>query len=290
MPIFTLFIKIDMGNNLKIKAAIIDLYNNEKNQGMRCIKDLLKEADEKYKNVGGLEFNVFDARSKGEVPDTNYDIYISSGGPGNPFDGEGTKWEKKYFNLLDKIWTNNNNAKQSKKFIIFICHSFQIMSRYFQFGDVIERNSKSFGIVPIHKTEIGRLDNILMGLPDIFYGADFRSWQVINPKKKVFSELGAKLIAIEKLRPQVDLPRAMMAIRVSDEIIGTQFHPEADIKSMKHHFEKPERQKQVIDEYGEKKLKEMLDHIENPENITLTRNTVIPNFLDTAVKSLRELE
>jgi GMP synthase-like glutamine amidotransferase len=275
---------------VKVKAAIIDLYNNEENQGMRCIQDLLIEADKKFTTYGGLDFKIYDSRFKEEVPDTSYDIYISSGGPGDPFDGKGTKWEKKYFKLLDKIWSNNQKNDKKKKYVFFICHSFQIMARYFNLGDVIARRSKSFGIVPVHKTEIGRLDNILKGLPNIFYGADFRSYQVVNPKKKVFSELGAKLISIEKLRPHVDLPRAMMGVRISDEIIGTQFHPEADIASMRHHFVQPERQKQVIDEYGQKKLDDMLEHLENPENITLTRNTVIPNFLKHAIINLREIE
>lgn len=272
---------------MKIKAAVIDLYNNEKNQGMRCIQDLLEDADAKYSNSGGLEYKIYDSRYKGEVPDIEYDIYISSGGPGNPFDGEGTKWEKKYFNLLDKIWSHNSNNDR-KKYILFICHSFQIMARYYKLGDVIERRSKSFGIVPIHKTQIGKMDNILKGLPDIFYGADFRSYQVVDPNKKVFRELGAKLIALEKIRPHVDLERAMMAIRISNEIIGTQFHPEADIASMQHHFEQPERQQQVVEEYGEEKLKDMLDHIENPDNITLTHDTVIPNFIELAVGSINK--
>ena len=273
---------------MKIKAAVIDLYNNEENQGMRCIQDLLKEADQRNEKTGGLDFKIYDSRYKGEVPGLKYDIYISSGGPGNPFDGEGTKWEKEYFKLLDKIVAHNQNGNPGKKYVFFICHSFQIMARYFKLGDVIERRSKSFGIVPIHKTEIGRLDNILTGLPDIFYGADFRSYQVVNPNKNVFRELGAKLISREKIRPHVDLPRAMMAVRISDEIVGTQFHPEADIPSMKHHFVQPERQKQVIEEYGEKKLRDMLEHIDNPDNITLTRNTVIPNFLDKAILRLNE--
>lgn len=275
---------------MKIKAAIIDLYNNEENQGMRCIQDILNEADKNYTIYGGLDYKIYDTRFKDEIPDTSYDIYISSGGPGDPFDGEGTKWEKKYFKLLDKIWANNQKNNKKKKYVFFICHSFQIMARYFNLGNVIERKSKSFGIVPIHKTEIGRLDNILEGLPNIFYGADFRSYQVVNPHKKAFSELGAKLISIEKLRPHVGLPRAMMGVRISDEIIGTQFHPEADIASMQHHFMQPERQQQVVDEYGQKKLDEMLDHLENPENITLTRNTVIPNFLKHAITNLRELK
>ena len=76
-----------------VKAAIIELYNNEQNQGMRCIQDIIKEADARFPN-DKLEYKIYDSRYKGEVPDTSYDIYISSGGPGDPFDGKGTKWEK----------------------------------------------------------------------------------------------------------------------------------------------------------------------------------------------------
>ena len=99
---------------MKIKAAVIDLYNNEENQGMRCIQDLLKEADQRNEKTGGLDFKIYDSRYKGEVPGLKYDIYISSGGPGNPFDGEGTKWEKEYFKLLDKIVAHNQNGNPGK--------------------------------------------------------------------------------------------------------------------------------------------------------------------------------
>ncbi len=274
--------------NKEVKVAIIDLYNNEPNQGMRCLQDILNETDGKVNGVK-VSYDIFEARYKGYVPTTDYDIYLSSGGPGDPFDGEGTQWEKDYFELLDKIWAHNQNNNR-KKYIFFICHSFQIMARYFKFGEVIKRKSRSFGIVPIHKTEEGKKDPLLNGLPDVFYGADFRSWQVVQPDEKVMSELGAKILCLEKIRPHVPLERALMAVRISNEIVGTQFHPEADPESMYYHFKKPEKQAEVIKEYGEKKLREMVEHLENPDNITLTRNTVLPNFLRGAISELFPVE
>ncbi len=274
--------------NKEVKVAIIDLYNNEPNQGMRCLKDILRETDGKVNGVK-VSYDIFEARYKGDVPGLEYDIYLSSGGPGDPFDGKGTQWEKDYFVLLDRIWSNNQNENR-KKYIFFICHSFQIMARYFKFGEVIKRKSRSFGIVPIHKTEDGKRDPLLKGLPDVFYGADFRSWQVVQPDKKVMNELGAKILCLEKIRPHVPLERALMAVRISNEIVGTQFHPEADPASMYYHFKKPEKQAEVIKEYGEKKLREMVEHLENPDNITLTRNTVLPNFLRGAISELFPVE
>lgn len=272
-------------DNQAVKVAIIDLYNNEENQGIRCIKDILNETDCLYSNIE-IDYQLYNTRYKGEIPDLNYDIYISSGGPGSPFEGEGQKWEADYFNLLDKIWSYNKN-NESKKHIFFICHSFQIMARYFKFGEVIPRHSKSFGVMPVHKTEKGNKDIILQGLNDPFYAADFREWQVVQPDKKVFEELGAELLCIEKERPHIPFERAMMAVRISNEIVGTQFHPEADPASMYYHFRQPERKEHVISKYGEKKYSEMLELLEDESGIKQTRKTVLPNFLKNALLQLR---
>lgn len=275
---------------LKLKAAVIDLYDNEPNQGMRCIKEILSESSNYFDDVC-VSFEVFESRYKGDVPDSNFDIYISSGGPGDPFDGEGKQWEKDYFSLLDKIWSNNQNSGNKKKHAFFICHSFQIMARYFKFGEVIKRKSKSFGLLPVYKTESGKHDIILEGLRNPFYGADFRSYQVVQPDNSKLAELGGKIICLEKIRPHVRFERAVMGVRISDEIAGTQFHPEADPESMEYHFKQPERKEQVINDYGEEKWLAMIKILEERDNILRTRNTVLPNFLRNAIKNLApELE
>lgn len=270
----------------KIKVAVLDLYNNEENQGIRCVKDILNETDCYHSDVS-IEYDLFDLRHKQEIAGIDYDIYISSGGPGSPWEGEGTKWESDYFALLDKIIAHNSNVNSRKKYSFSICHSFQIMARYFKFASVVERHSESFGVMPVHKTGQGEGDVILNGLTDPFYAADFRKWQVIQPDEKVFRELNAKILCLEKIRPHVDYERALMAVRISDEIVGTQFHPEADASSMYYHFRKPERKKQVVDKYGEQKYTEMLQLLEDPEGIRLTRKSVLPAFLNDAVVKLK---
>ncbi|PKL82886.1 MAG: GMP synthase [Ignavibacteriae bacterium HGW-Ignavibacteriae-3] len=269
----------------KIRVAVIDLYNNEENQGLRCIKDILVQADGLYNDVQ-VDFKFYDTRFSGSAPDSKYDIYISSGGPGSPWEGEGTEWESKYFSLMDSIWSHNQNS-ETKKYVFFICHSFQIMARYFKIADVVERNSKSFGVMPVHKTLEGSNDFLLKGLPEPFYGADFRQWQVVNPDKKIFDELGAQILCLEKDRPHIPLERAMMAIRINNEFVGTQFHPEADAASMRHHLFQPERKEHVISKYGEEKYNEMLELLERPDGMLMTQKKVLPNFLKHAIEELR---
>ena len=268
-----------------IKSALIDLYNNEENLGIKAIENLLTEFDRK---VNGQSFThqTFETRYKADVPDLSFDVYISSGGPGSPFDGEGTEWEKKYFKLLEKLW-NHNQTNDRKKYIFFICHSFQMMARFFNLGLVSKRKSRSFGIFPVHKTEEAAADPILKHLPDPFFAADFRWWQVTQPNKKVFDELGAKILALEKNRPHVEYERAIMAIRISDEIFGVQFHPEAHPEGMRYHYQKENVKQKIIDEHGEQKYEYLLEQLEDPEKVELTQKTVLPKFIESAIRNLQ---
>lgn len=271
-----------------LKVAILDLYDGIENEGMRGFAEILERY--KQKNNIGLSYDVYDVRKKAEVPDTGYDIYISSGGPGSPLDSEGTEWEKKYFNLIDKLEDQNLSANASKKYVFFVCHSFQLMCRKYRLGDINMRRSASFGVLPVHKTNPALNEPVLEGLADPFYAMDSRLWQVINPDEKRFADLGMKLVAIEKERPHIELPRAMMAIRFNDYFFATQFHPEADAKGIKKLLIKEDKKKEVVFEHGLDKYNEMLERLEDPDKITHTQNTIIPNFLDQAVSSLQENE
>jgi GMP synthase-like glutamine amidotransferase len=270
-----------------IKVAILDLYDGIENQGMRGFQEILTRF--RIKHNLNLSFEIFDVRRKVEVPGMGFDIYIHSGGPGSPIDSEGTEWEKKYFQLIDKIEDHNLSNNPQKKYGFYVCHSFQLMCRKYQLGDVNMRNSASFGVLPIHQTQAGSTEPVFEGLKDPFYAVDSREWQVVNPNEKRFSELGMKLLAIEKERPYVDLPRAMMAIRFDDYSFATQFHPEADAAGVKSLLLKEDERQDVIQEHGVEKYNEMLELLEDPDKLTLTQNTMIPNFLDQAVLSFQEM-
>lgn len=269
-----------------IKVALVDLYNNEPNQGMGCLKAIL-DAHNGTINGQPLEYNVFETRYKAEIPNLDYDVYISTGGPGSPFEGVGSIWEMNYFDLLEKIWNHNQRGNGSRKYVFFICHSFQLMVRFFRVAQVTRRKSRSFGILPVHKEAAGFDELLLKGLDDPFYGADFRAFQVVQPNRKAMAELGATILSLEKIRPHVPLERAIMGIRISDEMVGFQFHPEADPASMMHHFKQPERKRQVVDEYGEDKYNEMITRIEDPDYITRTHRTILPTFVSTSIRKLR---
>jgi GMP synthase-like glutamine amidotransferase len=273
-----------------IRVALLDLYDGEPNQGIRAISELLLahggEIDQRP-----LEFDHFETRLHGEVPDLSYDVYLSSGGPGSPFDGEDSRWEKRYFDWVDDLWRHNRqvrerSAKQTTRHALFICHSFQLMCRHFELGVVKERRSQSFGIFRVHQTDTGAGDPLFAGLKNPFYAADFRNWQVVEPNKARISALGAKVIAREKIRNHVHLERALMGIRLSPEIAGVQFHPEADPAGMLVHFQKKERREEIVRLHGEEKYGQIIERMKDPAYLAHTYRTIIPNFLRHAARQV----
>lgn len=269
----------------KLRVAVLDLYNGAANQGMRCIRDILKQYARN--NHLSLQYDEFDVRQKLEIADASYDIYISSGGPGSPLDSEGSEWEKIYFSLIQELEKINAGNTENKKHVFFICHSFQLMCRYYALGNICKRKSPSFGVFPVHKTEKGKNELLLQGLPDTFYAVDSREWQVIEANKKQMEEVGAELLALEKERPHVPLEQALMAVRFSPYFIGTQFHPEADPVGMSIYLQGEEKKKQVIKDLGQEKYNSMLEQLHDPDKIMLTQNIIIPAFLDHALQCLQ---
>jgi len=267
----------------KIRVAILDLYEGQPNQGMRCIRQIL--ADFALTHNLRLEVDEFEVRLEKKVPDLTYDIYISSGGPGSPLDSINSAWEEAYFGWLGHIETHNRHADPTaRKQVLFICHSFQLICRHYAIAEVTSRRSTAFGVFPVHLLEGAAEEPVFAGLQDPFYAVDSRSYQVIQPNHQRIADMGGRILAIEKERPHVPLERAIMAIRFSDTMIGTQFHPEADPIGMSMYLRRDDRKQTVIAEHGEEKWKSMIDQLEDPDKIRWTYSHVIPNFLAYALE------
>lgn len=258
------------------------MYDNYPNEGMRCIKQLSNQFLSN-ENIEG-SYDVFNVRANEEVPDLGYDIFISSGGPGSPLPS-GANWEKKYFRFIDSL-IEHNEKHQKKKHLFLICHSFQMVSNYLEVGEINKRKSTSFGVMPIHKTEAGKKEDFFDRLPEPFYAVDSRDYQLIKPNRERLKKMGALLLCLEKLRPYVPLERAVMAIRFTNEIFGTQFHPEADSVGMLHYYLKEEKKELVIKHHGEEKYYEIISRLDDPDKIMLTESIIIPNFLKKAAENL----
>ena len=268
-----------------LRIAVLDLYNGVANQGMRCIREMLLQLRETQERK--IDWDEFNVRQKNELPDLTYDIFISSGGPGSPLETEGAEWETVYFEWLQQIeqW-NIEKENTQKKYIFFICHSFQLACRHYKIGNLCKRKSTAFGIFPVHLLSDGKDEPVFKEMQDPFYAVDSRDYQVIEPDQHQLQSIGASILAIEKERPQVLLERAIMAVRFNEYMIGTQFHPEADAAGMSLYLQTNEKKKTVIENYGLEKWEQMITHLNDPDKIVFTNAHILPNFLLIASNNL----
>ena len=186
---------MNLNEKQTVHIAILDLYEGHQNQGMRCIRDIINHFGEmNHLNIVSKEFDV---RLKNELPGTDYDIYISTGGPGSPTESEGQEWDTLYFEWLEKMerW-NNNPSNHQKKYIYFICHSYQLICRHYKIGEITKRKSTAFGVFPIHLLQDGKAEPVFEGMPDPFYAVDSRDYQVVQPKYNRIRGLGAKILCL----------------------------------------------------------------------------------------------
>jgi GMP synthase-like glutamine amidotransferase len=269
-----------MSSPAPLKIALLDLYCEHPNQGMRCLRELVKA------QPFPVEWREFDVRSRNQIPSDGYEVYLFSGGPGSPLEAD-KPWSKDFYGLIDGIFSHNARHPRHPKFAFFICHAFQMVCHHLGVAEVCLRKSPAFGIFPVHKTGVNGRDPVFSALPDPFYAVDSRDWQIVRPSEERLQELGATVTALEKERPHVPYERAVMAIRFSETVVGTQFHPEADVPGMEYYIRQEEKKKQIIEHHGEEKYHSMLDLLNQEDKLLLTHNLVLPSFLRQAHAALR---
>lgn len=271
----------------EIRIALLDMNNNQKNQGFKNIREISEAF--KANSQENISITTFDIRHLNEMPNIeDFDIFISSGGPGNPH-REGHEWEQKFADFLDGIFNYNQNSAQ-KKFLFLICHSFQIASIHWKLGNICERKSYSFGVMPIHKSDEGEDEFLFKNLPDPFYAVDSRAYQFIEPDQQRLDDLGMKIMALEKYRKYINLERAVMAVRFSEEIFGTQFHPEANAEGMMENLKDEKNKIAMVEKYGEEKYLETVDRMDDEDKIKLTQSQILPRFLEHAKRKILQPE
>ena len=266
-----------------IRIAILDMYDNFPNEGMRCIRQLLQRSE--TENEAIFQIDTYNVRAENAVPDLSYDIYISTGGPGSPL-ATTEIWEERYFRFVDDLLAYNKSQKVKKQ-LLLICHSFQLVSRHLGLGLISKRKSTSFGVLPVHQTRAGKKEPVFKNLPNPFFAVDSRDYQLTHLNLSRLDEVGAKVLCLEKIRWHIPLARAIMAIRFTPEVIGTQFHPEADGEGMlRYLLNNEEKKAQVIATHGQAKYDQMVQLLADPTTIEHTESVIIPTFLRRAIAQL----
>lgn len=254
-----------------MKIAIIDLYDKEPNIGIPAILEIVRAH-------GAHQVHIFEIRQQGDWPKIkDWDVFISSGGPGDP--AEDFAWSQSWKNFMHSILEYNQTSETPKP-VFLICFSFQLFCHHFELGLASKRDQPSYGAFSCRLTPYGKKDTIMGALSDNFQIADFRSYQITQPHSKNLKKLNAKILAIEKQRPHINKAQALMAIQFSSCIYGTQFHPEANGDKVKETFELEKEKLQNF--LGNKEYEKAKNKLNNIQGINHTQTIILPRFLDFA--------
>jgi len=258
-----------------LRLAVLDLYAGEQNYELQDLRTMLSD----HKQIGAIE--IFDVRKEQRFPSLDsFDVFIASGGPGDPTD-TAEVWVDMFYQWLDGIFTWNQQHRDQKS-LLLICHSFQMACLHFGLAEITLRKSPSFGVYPVHLTDAGVEEELFAGLDNPFYAADFRSFQAVNPREERLEELSAEILALEKVRPHVPLDRAIMGIRFTDAILGLQFHPEVAPRSMRRYLKDAKRREVIVREQGEEKYNKMLRYLNDTSLMHPTYRKLLGNFVKRA--------
>lgn len=267
--------------------------NGVANQATRCFRRIVNRFVERARERNpGLEANFvhLQPRNLGEVPSADdFDLVLSSGGPGSPFDGFDDRWCLDYRAFLDAVVERNLRDPSRAPKVFAVCHSFEIAMIHFAVAEMRRRSTRKFGVMPAYLTDSGQAADFLRPFGYRLFSWEHRDWEAVNLDARRLRELGGHLLAEEAhSQSVVNVGDAIVALAFAPGIVGTQFHPEADRPGVEAWLEKPEHRDAVHDAYGELLYKRMVNSLNVPDRLARTFALLIPGWLAHRFNELSE--
>lgn len=268
-----------------LKVAILSMYRDQESQGMKYLRSILEKESYAFADLS-ISYQVFATRKSNELPRlSDFDLFISTGGPGDPHDGIGQEWENNYFEFLRNFQAHNASNVQAK-FLFSICHSFQLLCRFFDIAKVVPRPETCFGTFKCNLENSGKEDALFGKLPDPFLIVENRNWQCVQPDLEKMESLGIQILAKELNPVSPGAEPALLALRISPFWVATQFHPETNPAEMRRVFSEGKKVQEVLDKFGPLKMLQILDSLnrKNP-SISDTFECLLPEFIKSVAIS-----
>lgn len=265
-----------------LRLCLVDMNNGAANQAIRCFRRIIDgfaASVAKANPTLDVSLSYVQPRNLGEAPPRDCDLYLSSGGPGSPFDGYDDPWCTGYRNALDAIVDGATRRGDAGPSALLVCHSFELAVIHFGVATMAPRAQRKFGVMPIYMTPDGMQSQLLAPFGDRLFAWEHRSWQAIGLEEKRLAELGGALLATESRDEAKSKGEGLLAFRFATGIQGTQFHPEADRAGAVAWIERPEQAQAVIDAFGELTYRRMLKTLDNPDRLARTFALLIPGWL-----------
>src|SRR5262249_14172079 len=139
------------------------------------------------------------------------DLYLSSGGPGSPFDGDGHPWSDDYGRFSDHVVESSTRGGEGMQALFAICYSFEMVVRHFKLAHIGPRAERKLGVMPVYTTHEGQSHPLLAPFGDRLFAFEHRNWEAIDLDEAKLRSLGGKLLARES-RDGVSKGRALLAL------------------------------------------------------------------------------
>lgn len=250
------------------------------NQAMRCLRSLVTRFF-RHVHVYNPDLDcrlteVSPRNTNDPIPDA--DLYLSSGGPGSPYDGDGQPWAEEYGRFADSIVESNQVGGADARGLFAICYSFEMVVRHFRVAEVAPRAERKFGVMPVYMTPEGQKHALLEAFGDRLFAFEHRNWEAIDIDASALKRLGGSVLAQES-RDGVSKGRAILGLDVAPGIEAVQFHPEADRPGVLNWVARPDQAAAFKAVYGELTYKAMLRTLDDPRRLARTYALLIPGWM-----------
>lgn len=264
-----------------LRVCIVDMNNAHVNQAMRCLRGIVGHFFDRVRETNpGLQCELSEVSPR----DTNHpvprdrDLYLSSGGPGSPFDGDGSLWTEDYSRFLDGLVDSAERGGAERRAIFAICYSFEMVVRHFQLAAIAPRTDRKFGVMPIYTTPAGQRHPLLEPFGDRLFAFEHRNWEAVDLDERKLSSLGGSVLALES-RDGFSKGRAILGLDAAPGVEAVQFHPEADRPGVMNWVSRPEQAAAFRAAYGEVTYQAMLRTLDDPRRLARTYALVIPGWM-----------
>ncbi|WP_437786198.1 hypothetical protein [Sorangium sp. So ce1097] len=251
------------------------------NQAMRCLRGLAAAFFERVQaHNSGVPCEIVEVSPRdtnAPIP-TDCDLYLASGGPGSPFDGEGEPWMLDFGRFVDGVVESAIRGGADRRALFAICYSFELIVHHYRLADVVPRAERKFGVMPIYTTALGQHHPLLAPFGDRLFAFEHRNWEAVNLDERRLGSLGGQLLARES-RDGVSKGRAILGLDVAPGVEAVQFHPEADRAGVMNWVARPEQAAAFKAAYGEVTYQAMLRTLDDPRRLARTYALVIPGWL-----------
>jgi GMP synthase-like glutamine amidotransferase len=262
-------------------VCLVDMNNGHVNQAMRCLRGIVYNFFEHVRRSNPslpCVLGEVSPRDTGNAVPRDYDLYISTGGPGSPYDGDGMPWVTDYSEFLDVVADSAIRGGAKQRAIFAICYSFEMVVRHFRIAAVVPRTERKFGVMPVYTTPEGQAHPLLRPFGDRLFAFEHRSWEAVDLDERKLSALGGELLARES-RDGMSKGRAILGLDVTAGIEAVQFHPEADRPGVMNWVSRPEQAAAFKACYGEVTYQAMLRTLDDPRRLARTYALVIPGWM-----------